>query len=157
MVKMDIASKETKDFGEAIFKYYDNNFDKKVADYNKKLFSNKSGWLELFYWNAFSAIIIINTAEIYIPLMKSNFYSFCFVTHSKTDLTYLPAFSKCYSPFAVIPIRFLSLMIGLFDSLYPQLHFHPSYIITNFCCPTIILSRMSSHPFTLEEATAFPC
>ena len=83
--------------------------------------------MELFYWNAFSAIIIINTAEIYIPLMKSNFYSFCFVTHSKTDLTYLPAFSKCYSPFAVIPIRFLSLMIGLFDSLNPQLHFHQSY------------------------------
>lgn len=36
------ASKETKDFGESIFKYYDNNFDKKVADYNKKLFKEKN-------------------------------------------------------------------------------------------------------------------
>lgn len=36
------SSKETKDFGEAIFKYYDNNFDKKVADYNKKLFKEKN-------------------------------------------------------------------------------------------------------------------
>ena len=36
------SSKETKDFGESVFKYYDNNFDKKVADYNKKLFKEKN-------------------------------------------------------------------------------------------------------------------
>lgn len=35
------SSKETKDFGESVFKYYDDNFDKKVADYNKKLFKEK--------------------------------------------------------------------------------------------------------------------
>ena len=33
---------ETKDFGESVFKYYDNNFDKKVADYNKKLFKENN-------------------------------------------------------------------------------------------------------------------
>lgn len=35
------SSKETKDYGESVFKYYDDNFDKKVADYNTKLFKEK--------------------------------------------------------------------------------------------------------------------
>ena len=35
------TSKETRNFGESIFKYYDDNFDTNVVDYNKKIFKEK--------------------------------------------------------------------------------------------------------------------